>query len=107
MNCSQCIYFETFDPRTDEPSTMGCTLSPWAGYISDIYCPPCGGIGFVKKAWDSPHWDWRLNYCNKHRRPSLPCPLCLIDKDPSVFMVRDYDESKPSSPDSPHSSINS
>lgn len=45
-NCIDCTWFETFNPRDDEPSNMGCTHADWAGYILNPESPMCDGWGF-------------------------------------------------------------
>jgi hypothetical protein len=48
-NCRDCGWFETFKPRADEPSNMGCTQPDWAGYIINPEKPDCGGYHYFKK----------------------------------------------------------
>ena len=45
--CGLCSRLETFEPRSDEPSNMGCRAPGWEGYVTDTNDPPCGGIAFL------------------------------------------------------------
>ena len=45
--CGLCSRLETFEPRSDEPSNMGCRAPGWEGYVTDTNDPPCGGIALL------------------------------------------------------------
>ena len=49
-NCTDCIWFKTFNKQEDEVSNMGCKQGRWAGYISDTNKPICSGTAYCKKS---------------------------------------------------------
>lgn len=49
VRCDECIWFETFVKRDDEPSDKGRRENNWAGYVGNVTDPPCGGIAFSRR----------------------------------------------------------
>jgi hypothetical protein len=43
-DCTTCKHFETFKPRADEPSGLGCRGLGFEGYVLDPKTPPCAGV---------------------------------------------------------------
>lgn len=47
--CTNCIFFEIFQPRKDESAKTGCNHNDWTECVLDPKLPLCGAIGFSSR----------------------------------------------------------
>jgi len=39
----------------------------------------------------SPHWDEELGSCGLHGVPTTPCPQCMVEQHPDIFVTVDHE----------------